>query len=236
MSNLLTNKSEYDIIVVDDDSDVRNLLVEYLTQQGYRVLSANNGLSYKPLFQQHITRLVILDVVMPGECGLTLLAWTKKQRQSPPVLMLSAKGSLDDKVSGLSIGADDYLVKPFEPRELLARVEVILRRDNKQQVNDFYFAGYHYQLKEQVLTHQETTIKLTTGEHQLLNLFCLHQGKILTRDVITKEIKGYDHDPFDRTIDIRITRLRKKLALSSETNDIIRTVRGQGYLFMLGDT
>lgn len=219
----------FNILVVDDDSDIRELLVEFLTQQKYRVLSADCGKNYKPLLGKYNVKLVIMDIMMPGENGLTLLAWTKKQSNPPPVLMLTAKGSLDDKVTGLTIGAEDYLVKPFEPRELLARIEVILRRQSNILSNEVYFGNFTYYRKEQRLLKKELEIKITTGEHQLLQLFCQFQGEILSREFLTEQIKGYGHDPFDRTIDIRITRLRKKIDVIANSPSLITTVRAQGY-------
>lgn len=222
-------KKPFDIIIVDDDSEIRSLLVEYLSQQGYHVLSADCGKTYKPLLIKHKVKLVIMDVMMPGENGLSLLAWTNRQQNPPPVLMLTAKGSLNDKVTGLTNGAEDYLVKPFEPRELLARIAVILRRQSNDQINQVYFGKYTYYLQQQRLLRDNKEIKITTGEHQLLQLFSQHQGKVLSREFLTEQIKGYDHDPFDRTIDIRITRLRKKIDTDSGLPSLITTIRAQGY-------
>jgi len=222
-------KNHIDILVVDDDSEIRELLVEYLTQQGYGVLPADCGKSYKLLLSKHQAKLVIMDVMMPGESGLELLAWTNKQPNPPPVLMLSAKGSLDDKVSGLEIGAEDYIVEPFEPMELLARIIVILRRQSTAQLNKVYFGEYTYFRQQQKLLKDNSEVKITTGEQQLLQLFTLYQGKVLSREFLTEQIKGYGHAPFDRTIDIRITRLRKKIDLDPQSPSLITTVRAQGY-------
>jgi len=224
-----------DIIVVDDDCDLRELLVEYLTQNQYSVLSADGGRQYRQLYQRYRVKLIIMDVVMPGESGLELLAWTKKQDNPPAILMLSAKNSVDDKVSGLEIGAEDYLVKPFEPRELLARIEVIFRRNKQNQATEIKFGEFCYYLKQQQLRKKQNIIPLTTGENQLLQLFCHYQGDILSRDFLTGEIKGYQHDPFDRTIDIRITRLRKKLETDPSHPILIKTIRGKGYQLCLPD-
>lgn len=228
--------NSFDLIIVDDDSDVRALLNEYFTLQGYSVITASHGVHYKKLYQDNHFRLVIMDIEMPGESGFELLKWTRSQNNPPPVLMLSARSNLNDKVLGLDIGAEDYIVKPFEPRELLARVTVILRRESKNIIRQVQFGDFTFCLSSQSLTLQDKTIKITTSEAELLTIFCQHPSKVLTREFITQQIKGYQHDPFDRTIDIRITRLRKKIEQDPSNPRFLKTVRAKGYqLITMGD-
>jgi len=228
-NNLNSRNNEYDLLIVDDDSEVRELLTEYFSLKGYKVLSASHGIEYKDVYSKNIVRLVIMDIEMPGQNGIELLKWTKQNDNSPPVLMLSARDQLQDKISGLELGAEDYIVKPFEPRELLARVKVILRREKGDTAEEVYFSGFTFNLTDRILTYEKQVIKLTTGEEELLAIFCTNPNKILSREFITKKIKGYEHLPFDRTIDIRITRLRKKLELNPSSSNILKTVRSKGY-------
>jgi DNA-binding response OmpR family regulator len=229
------NLNRYDLLVVDDDSDVRELLTEFFRQKGYSVIAASHGAEYKKLYRDNLLRLVIMDIEMPGESGIELLRWTQQQPNSIPMLLLSANNRVEIKIKGLSIGADDYLVKPFEPRELLARVEVILRREPQQATHCIAFSGYQYFLSTKLLMRDAHVVKLTTAEEELLAILCEQPNKVLSREYITQRIKGYDHDPFDRTIDIRVTRLRKKLQITDSSVSGLKTIRGKGYQLLVDE-
>ncbi|HRH80588.1 MAG TPA: response regulator [Thiobacillaceae bacterium] len=225
------------ILVVDDDAGIRDLLAEYLGQQGFTVSTARDGREMDTRLEQSRPDLVVMDLMLPGEDGLAL---TRRVKASAgcPVIMLSARGEDIDRIVGLEVGADDYLAKPFNPRELLARIRAVLRRGATQAAEGdpaanetARFGPFALDLAAQCLSRDGAEIPLTHAEFALLKLFVEHPNRALSRDQIMDWLKGYDRDPFDRSIDVRVTRLRKKLEDDPANPVYIRTVWGQGYLF-----
>lgn len=226
------------ILVVDDDPGLRELLQEYLTSQGYDVDVVADGVAMEQYLLQHRVNLVILDLMLPGEDGLSL-ARKLRARGSLPIIMLSARGEDVDRIIGLEVGADDYLAKPFNPRELLARIRAVLRRHDEQQPNDcaaesnsrYRFGHFQLDADSRILLKDGQELALTAGEFNLLRIFVEHPNRVLNRDTLMDLMKGYERSPFDRSIDVRVTRLRRKIELDPATPEYVRTVWGEGYLF-----
>jgi two-component system OmpR family response regulator/two-component system phosphate regulon response regulator OmpR len=225
------------IYVVDDDSGIRDLLAEYLAAQGFEVACAEGGAALDALLEKARPDLLVLDLMMPGEDGLSIARRLKGQAGAPPVIMLSAKGEDIDRIIGLEVGADDYLAKPFNPRELLARIRAVMRRgisltaaaDEPLRVVEF--GPYKVNLDAHSLSRGEDEIELTSGEFSLLEIFVAHPNRALSRDWLMDQLRGFERDPFDRSIDVRVNRLRKKIEEDPASPRYIRTVWGQGYLF-----
>jgi two-component system phosphate regulon response regulator OmpR len=223
------------ILIVDDDLSLRELLERYLTEQGFRTAAVNGGEAMKIWLQDHKPDLVVMDLMLPGEDGLSLTRHLRATTEVP-VLILSAKGEDIDRIVGLEIGADDYLSKPFNPRELVARIRAVLRRGSKQQEdpeddNIYRFGPYVLNLNNYSLRRDKEDVSLTNGEISLLALFVQHPNRVLSRDQLIELLKGYDRSPFDRSIDVRITRLRHKIEPEPKHPRYIRTIWGKGYLF-----
>jgi DNA-binding response OmpR family regulator len=225
------------ILVVDDDAGIRDLLGDYLAKQGMEVETARDGREMDerlPVFQPD---LLVMDLMMPGEDGLALTRRIKSERDIP-VLMLSARGEDIDRIVGLEVGADDYLAKPFNPRELLARIRAVLRRgsgpakaEEEGSGESYAFGPFSLDLAAQRLLRDGEEITITHAEFTLLKIFAEHPNRALSRDQIMDWLKGFERDPFDRSIDVRVTRLRRKLEDDPANPVYIRTVWGQGYLF-----
>jgi two-component system phosphate regulon response regulator OmpR len=178
---------------------------------------------------------IVLDLMMPGEDGLSLARRLRSQ-SNVPILMLSARGEEIDRVVGLEMGADDYLAKPFSPRELLARLRALLRRSQAQAIPDkpadgTAFGPYQLDVSSHRLTRDGTEVKLSTAEFALLRIFVEHPRRVMSRDTLVDMLKGYERDPYDRSIDTRVTRLRRKIEPNPGEPVYVRTVRGEGYLF-----
>lgn len=225
------------ILVVDDDPGLRELLQEYLSSQGYQVNAVADGLAMEQHLRQDTADLVILDLMLPGEDGLTL-ARKLKARGQQPVIMLSARGEDVDRIVGLEVGADDYLAKPFNPRELLARIRAVLRRgeDATPKVDTgaqaiYRFSSFQFNPNSRKLLKNGTEISLTAREFDLLSIFSEHPNRVLSRDFLMDVMKGYERDPFDRSIDVTVTRLRRKIEDNPSQPEYVRTVWGEGYLF-----
>lgn len=226
------------LLVVDDDPGLRELLHEYLSAQGFAVATVADGLAMEQYLQQNAVDLVILDLMLPGEDGLAL-ARKLRARGGLPIIMLSARGDEVDRIIGLEVGADDYLAKPFNPRELLARIRAVLRR-NEEGVQKsaaaepsamHRFGSFRLDLNTHSLDKDGAEIALTAGEFNLLQIFVAHPNKVLSRDQLMDLMKGYERSPFDRSIDIRITRLRRKIETDPAAPEYVRTVWGEGYMF-----
>lgn len=225
------------IYVTDDDPGIRELLAEYLNTQGYDVHTAESAVALDALLAHKLPDLVVLDWMMPGEDGLSVARRLRAQPGFPPIIMLSAKGEDIDRIIGLEVGADDYLPKPFNPRELLARVRAVLRRQqpaiteapSKRVVN---FGPFTVNLDSRNLSRDGSEISLTGGEYELLEIFVTHANRALSRDWLMDQLRGFERDPFDRSIDVRVNRLRKKIEDDAANPAYIRTQRGQGYLFV----
>ena len=231
----MENNQEH-ILVVDDDAGLRSLLEQYLTSQGYTVTCAADGAKMDEELTRISPDLVILDLMMPGEDGLSI---ARRLRASTafPIIMLSARGEDIDRIVGLEVGADDYMPKPFNPRELLARIRAVLRRKQaaptaEAAANNIDSCGpFSLDLDAQRLLRESEEIPITTAEFAILRIFVEHPNRVLTRDSLMDMIKGYERDPFDRSIDVRVTRLRRKIEPDPANPVFIRTVWGQGYLF-----
>lgn len=232
----MENNKEH-ILVVDDDPGLRELLQQYLTEQGYEVVAVNDGGAMEQHLAQQPADLVILDLMLPGEDGLTLARKLRAQ-SAQPIIMLSARGEDIDRIIGLEVGADDYLAKPFNPRELLARIRAVLRRKEnaKPETEEpasgiFSFGPWRLDVNAHQLAHDNSEVALTAGEFNLLRIFVEHPNRVLSRDLLMDLIKGYERTPFDRSIDVRVTRLRRKIEDDPAAPVYIRTVWGEGYLF-----
>ena len=223
------------ILVVDDDPGMCALLQAYLGDSGFAVETAADGAAMWRAVERGLPDAIVLDLMLPGEDGLTL-ARRLRDRSAVPILMLSARGEEIDRVVGLEMGADDYLAKPFSPRELLARLRALLRRSQGQrepapQASHATFGPYALDVASRRLTRDGVEVKLSTAEFALLRIFVEHPLRVLSRDLLIDMLKGYERDPFDRSIDTRVTRLRRKIESGSGEPVYIRTVRGEGYLF-----
>jgi DNA-binding response OmpR family regulator len=221
------------ILIVDDDAALRDLVSSYLGSSGYLVVEAGDGAAMRAVLSEHAVDLLILDLMLPGEDGLSLLRWLR-EHHGPPVIIVSARGDEVDRVVGLELGADDYLAKPFGPRELLARVRAVLRRGetivstDKQILN---FGPYRLHLNSHVMSRDGLEISLTFGEFNLLRVLLEHANQVLSRDHLISLLKGYERLPFDRSIDVRVTRLRRKIEPKPDAPIYLRTIWGEGYLF-----
>ena len=225
------------ILIVDDDEEIRTLLATTLTQYGFSTTLAANG---EEMFEQ-LMRLspdvIILDLMMPGENGLSLC---KKLNGKYPVIMLTAMGDETDRIIGLEVGADDYLPKPFNPRELVARIKAILRRTHKEstttapQLKNEYLCFNQWKLNilsRRLMSADDVEVSLSAGEYDLLHAFVQNPQRILSRDELLDITKNRNILPFDRSIDVQISRLRHKIEDDPKKPQLIKTVRGGGYLF-----
>lgn len=223
------------ILVVDDDTALRELVTSYLSASGYQVEGVGDGAAFRASMSRDGADLVVLDLMLPGEDGLSLLKWLRTEG-GPPVIIVSARGEEVDRVVGLEVGADDYLAKPFGPRELLARVRAVLRRGSNntpapKETGALVFGPFHLDVATHVLTHEGIEIPLTSGEFTLLRIFLEYPNQVLTRDHLITLVKGYERAPYDRSVDVRVTRLRRKIEPNPEAPIYLRTIWGEGYLF-----
>jgi len=228
------------ILVVDDDAGLRELLQEYLAAQGFQVIAVADGKGMDAYLADEQADLIILDLMLPGEDGLSL-ARRLRTKNDLPIIMLSARGEDVDRIIGLEVGADDYLAKPFNPRELLARIRALLRRNEKvadkadiKKPEEHRFGPFRLNLESRDLHKNAESIPLTAGEFNLLRIFVEHPNRVLNRDGIMDLLKGYERSPFDRSIDVRVTRLRRKIEADASAPTYIRTIWGEGYLFVPG--
>ncbi|MCW8888268.1 MAG: response regulator, partial [Gammaproteobacteria bacterium] len=218
--------------------DLCDLLKRYLTENGYEVTSVGSGQEMDSYLSENQTDLIILDIMLPGEDGLSIAKRLKSITQAP-IIMLSARGEEIDRILGLEMGADDYLAKPFSSRELLARIRAQLRRNQliessaepKTKETSFSFSRFTLDLIQQQLRSDVDIYPLTTGEFLLLRVFLENPEVEMNRDQIMQKLKGHERDPFDRSIDIRVTRLRKKIEPDPSKPVFIRTIWGKGYIF-----
>src|SRR6516165_2423940 len=227
------------ILVVDDEREICDLVQEYLTSEGYRVSTAQDGAGMRRVMTQSPVDLVILDLMLPGEDGLTL-ARSLRQESSVGIVILTGRGEIVDRIIGLEMGADDYLPKPFHLRELLARVKSVLRRASStgaerqsgQPRSKARFAGWHLDLaSRELFSPAGKEIRLTTGEFDLLAAFVNNANQVLSRDRLLDLARNREAGPFDRTIDVQVGRLRRKLEDDPQRPTMIKTVRGRGYIF-----
>lgn len=226
------------VLIVDDDPDLCDLLSEYLAANGLTVAAAGDGAAMRQAMARQMPDVVVLDLMLPGEDGLSL-ARELRARSEVGILMLSARGEEMDRVIGLEVGADDYVAKPFSPRELLARVRALVRRTRAATTaatpvaipERYCFGPFALDIAAHRLLRDGLEVHITTAEFELLRVFVERPNRVLNRDDIIDLLKGYDRDPFDRTVDIRVTRLRRRIEANPSHPTYIRTVRGEGYLF-----
>ncbi len=227
------------ILIVDDQREICDLVQEYLTGEGYRVSTAQDGGEMRKAMAQSAIDLVILDLMLPGEDGLTL-ARSLRQESSVGIIILTGRGEIVDRIIGLEMGADDYLPKPFHLRELLARVKSVLRRASSRGTDSqsppsrskARFAGWNLDLSSRELfSPSGQEVRLTTGEFDLLAAFVTNANQVLTRDRLLDLARNREAGPFDRTIDVQVGRLRRKLEDDPQRPAMIKTVRGTGYIF-----
>lgn len=225
------------ILVVDDDREIRELLAKFLERQRLRVTTARDGKEARRAFLNGHYQLVVLDLMLPGEGGLDLARWFRAET-NVPIIMLTAMTDETDRIIGLELGADDYVTKPFNPRELLARIRAVLRRTNEAEdrVSDqaakiYSFAGWTLETaRRRLLDPTGVEVSITGGEYDLLVALLDRPNRVLTRDMLLDLLRGRQAGPFDRAIDVAVSRLRRKLEDDGRNAQLIKTVRGGGYV------
>jgi len=225
------------VLIVDDDSQIRELLKDYLSGFGMTVSAVADGKEMESALAQGTFNLVILDLMLPGEDGLSLCK-KLRAKSNIPILMLTARGETMDRIVGLELGADDYISKPFEPRELVARIQSILRRAEWAHEipghpgDTLSFNGWNlHTTLRQLVSPEGMVIPLSNAEFRLLTVFVEHPARVLAREFLLDEARGRNMDLFDRSIDILVSRLRQKLNEDPRTPQLIKTIRGEGYMF-----
>jgi two-component system, OmpR family, response regulator len=224
------------LLLVDDERSIREPLAQYLTKQGFRVTQAGDAESARARLNAYAIDLVVLDIMMPGEDGLSLCRHIRETSETP-VILLTARSEETDRIVGLEMGADDYVVKPFSPRELSARIKVVLRRwsaggakQHAPETGSFAFAGWVLRTGERTLVDREgVSVPLSTGEYNLLHALVTRPRQVLTRDQLLDHPLGRAAAAFDRAIDNQVSRLRKKIEPDAKNPSIIKTVWGGGY-------
>ncbi|MFB2859341.1 response regulator [Aeromonas hydrophila] len=232
------NQSSTHILVVDDHSEIRDLLKRFLEQHGLRVSCARDGKEMKRLLEEREFDLLVLDLMMPGEDGLTLCR-ELRAKSSLPIIMLTAMGEETDRIIGLEMGADDYLAKPFNPRELLARIKAVMRRTQVEPqpaaetlTRDLRFDRWLLDINRRELVDEEGVgLSLSTAEFDLLRVFLERPQRVLSRDQLLDLARGREAVAFDRAIDTLVSRLRRKLERDPKNPELIKTIWGGGYLF-----
>ncbi len=231
------NKSRPHLLLVDDEPSIREPLGKYLERQGFRITDAADASTARSALLSYDIDLVLLDIMMPGEDGLSLCRHISAN-EGPPVILLTAKSEETDRIVGLEIGADDYVVKPFSPRELIARVKVVLRRvssgkPKSDSMGEHYsFAGWTLNSVQQTLHDpQGVLVPLSSGEHRMLEALVSRAGQILSRDHLLDLTRGREGGPFDRAIDNQVSRLRRKIEVDPKNPQHIKTIWGGGYRF-----
>ena len=229
------------LLVVDDHGEIRDLLKRFLEQHGYQVQAVPDGNAMRQHLAHQDPDLIILDLMLPGDDGLTLCRELRGQGNQVPIIMLTAVGEETDRIVGLEMGADDYLPKPFNPRELLARIKAVLRRqsmvenstNSAQETTHLYFDRWCLDLaRRELRDEQGTTVSLSTAEFDLLRVFTQHPHHVLSRDQLLDLARGREAQAFDRAIDTLVSRLRRKLELDSKQPTLIKTIWGGGYMLV----
>lgn len=229
------------ILVVDDDREIRDLLSRFLERQGMRVTAARDAREARKLWPLGRYHLVVLDLMMPGESGLDFARWLRTQ-EDVPIVMLTAMTEETDRIVGLELGADDYVAKPFNPRELVARIRAVLRRASGEggagaggakepAAKAIRFSGWTLEPgRRRLLNPDGVEVPLTGGEYELLQVLVERPNRVLTRDMLMDLLRGRQAGPFDRAIDVAVSRLRRKLEDDGRNPTLIKTVRGGGYV------
>ena len=228
------------ILIVDDDARIRDLLRRYLTQQGFEVLLAEDGKAMTRVMQRETVDLIVLDLMMPGDDGLTVCRKLRLAKDQTPVIMLTAKGEDIDRIVGLEVGADDYLGKPFNPRELLARIHAVLRRRPTAEMPGspsadqevVTFGPFTLDLGARSLRRGSEDLVLTSGDFAMLKALVRHPRQPLSRERLAQLARGRSFEPFDRSLDVQVSRLRKLIEADATAPRYIQTVWGIGYVFV----
>ena len=228
------------LLVVDDDPRLRDLLRRYLGENGFQVFVADNGVTMNRLWLRERFDALILDLMMPGEDGLQILRRLREQKDTTPIIMLTARGEDVDRIVGLEMGADDYISKPFNPRELLARIHAVLRRrpaadaPGAPSMTDevVKFGEFELDLGTRVLRKNGEPVPLTTGEFAVLKAFARHPKQPLSRDKLMEIARGREYEAFDGSLDVQVSRLRKMIEPDPSKPRFLQTVWGVGYVFI----
>lgn len=226
------------VLIVDDDNEIRDLLSRFLSKHDFRVTTAKDGREMDQALKDWAIDLVVLDLMLPGDDGLTLCRRVRAD-SFVPIIMLTAMGEDVDRIIGLEVGADDYIAKPFNPRELAARIKAVLRRVSAPPVptaadvgaEKLTFAEFELEQATRTLRRQYELIPLTAGEYDLLIAFVEHPRRVLNRDQLLDMARGRAAIPFDRSVDVQVGRLRRKIEVDAKNPTLIKTVRGGGYMF-----
>ncbi len=238
--NTATNPRADRIVVVDDDARIRDLLRRYLTQEGFEVLLAEDSKALNRVLTRETVNLIVLDLMLPGEDGLSICRRLRAGNDLTPIIMLTAKVEDVDRIVGLEVGADDYLPKPFNPRELLARIHAVLRRRPTleapgapaKDAQNVTFGPFEFDMTLRRLSKDGEQIALTTGEFSMLKALVRHPSQPLSRDKLAQLARGREFEPFDRSLDVQISRLRKMIEPDPTQPRYIQTVWGVGYVFV----
>ncbi|MGE0800086.1 MAG: two-component system response regulator OmpR [Lautropia sp.] len=234
------NRSAKKLLVVDDDAKLRELLNRYLTEQQFDVTLAGDGAAMNRLMQRDAFDLIVLDQMLPGEDGLSIIRRLRAAQDRTPIVMLTAKGDDVDRIIGLEMGADDYLPKPFNPRELVARIHAVLRRQAptevpgapSQEAGTVAFGPFAFDLGSRTLSRDGERVNLTTGEFSVLKVLVRHPRVPLSREKLMLLARGREYGAFDRSLDVQISRLRKLIEPDPQNPRFIQTVWGVGYVFV----
>jgi two-component system phosphate regulon response regulator OmpR len=228
------------ILVVDDDARIRDLLRRYLAQEGFDVVVAEDGRALTRILLRETVDLIVLDLMLPGEDGLSICRRLRSALDRTPIIMLTAKGEDVDRIVGLEVGADDYLGKPFNPRELLARIHAVLRRrptaeaPGSPSIDNMVvsFGPFTFDLGTRTLRRGSEDLPLTTGEFSMLKTLVRHPRQPLSREKLAQLARGREFEPFDRSLDVQVSRLRKLVEVDPASPRYIQTVWGIGYVFV----
>ncbi|MEN9315380.1 MAG: DNA-binding response regulator [Pseudomonadota bacterium] len=228
------------LLLVDDDPKLRELLRRYLTENQFEISEAQDAVAMNRLLQRHAFDLIVLDLMLPGEDGLSIVRRLRGARDATPVIMLTAKGDDVDRILGLEMGADDYLAKPFNPRELLARIHAVLRRQPavdqpgapSTDATEIAFGEFRLNLGMRTLTRNGEPVPLTSGEFAVMKAFARHPRVPLSREKLMMLARGREYSAFDRSLDVQVSRLRKLIETDPQHPRYLQTVWGVGYVFV----
>jgi two-component system phosphate regulon response regulator OmpR len=232
---MLYHAEKTHILVVDDDDRIRDLLRRFLLKQDFIINTAEDAEHAKEILKKFHYDLIVLDVMMPGQDGYGLTQELREQGVDIPIILLTAKGEVEDRIEGLTAGSDDYIIKPFEPKELLLRIQAVLKRTQKYKKPDMkklQIGGWVYDRENGVLNKGDETITLTDSERNLCNLLIQNANNPVSRHDLAEKLGFADNE---RSVDVQITRLRKKLQDTSKPSQILKTVRGEGYMLKVED-
>jgi len=220
----------YKILVIEDEADIREVLVQYLRAENYEVVEAENGIKALSLFNQQSFDLVISDVMMPGIDGIEVLK-TIRMLSDLPVIMLTAKAEEVDCIKGFETGVDDYITKPFSPKELIYRVKVWLKRVYGDRGQLIKVGPFSMEIDKMILLKNENVIELSSKEFEIMKVFMQNKGQVLSRELLIQKVFGYDYEGYSRNIDAMIKKIRQKIEIDSKEPEFLKTKYGAGYIF-----